>query len=200
MVWNQFPWMIIYSYDHLLPPPILHLEEDQSPPWLISLCKNLRPDFTLDLLTSKMVMLDSRHNDGNLMSVSGQIYQQLFLVIKVIHVFIPWSLEVCRSKLRLKEKMNTPTLSRSLLLISRLVTLNGASFSCSLGGIEESRHVSLMIRTNSLSWVQPWMCRINQSFLTNLLLLPFRKKMQWNFISTSWAYDLQSRLVDQQQQ
>jgi hypothetical protein len=78
MVWNQFPWMIIYSYDHLLPPPILHLEEDQSPPWLISLCKNLRPDFTLDLLTSKLVMLDSRHNDGNLMSVSGQITSNYF--------------------------------------------------------------------------------------------------------------------------
>lgn len=46
----------------------------------ISLCKNLlRPDFTLDLLTSKLdVMLDSRHNDGNLMSVSGQITSNYF--------------------------------------------------------------------------------------------------------------------------
>jgi hypothetical protein len=99
-----------------------------------------------------------------------------------------------------RRKRWKPGLSRSLLLISRLVTLNGAFFSCSLGAIEESRHVSLMIRTNSLSWVQRWMCRINQSFLTKLLLLPLSKKMQWNFISTSWAYDLQSRLVDQQQQ
>jgi hypothetical protein len=45
MEWNQFPWMIIYSYDHLLPPPILHLEEDQSPPWLISLCIKPPPRF-----------------------------------------------------------------------------------------------------------------------------------------------------------
>jgi hypothetical protein len=45
---------------------------------LISPCKNLRPDFTLGLLTSKLVMLDSRHNDGNLMSVSGQITSNYF--------------------------------------------------------------------------------------------------------------------------
>jgi hypothetical protein len=61
---------------------------------------------------------------------------------------------VGRSKLRLKEKMNTRTLSFFAADQQTSDTLNGAFFSCSLGAIEESRHVSLMIRTNSLSWVQ----------------------------------------------
>jgi hypothetical protein len=53
----------------------------------------------------------------------------------------------------------------------------GLSFSCSLGAIEESRHVSLMIRTNSLSWVQGWMCRMNQSIISHQsFIITFQQK------------------------
>jgi len=105
---------------------------------------------------------------------------------------------VGRSKLRLKEKMNTRTLSFFAADQQTSETLNGAFFSCSLGAIEESRHVSLMIRTNSLSWVQRWMCRINESIISHQsFIITFQQKdamklhehqlSLWFAIQTSWS-------------